>query len=95
VIGITGAGTRAELMVRAPRSVGHGAIMVTADVPDQGIVGGDPARPIRTRYGAEDVARLLAVAWWDRPAEHLTEQVRTLDSGSTADPEAAAPAVHP
>ena len=76
--------------------IGHGAIIGVGrrrrrDVPDYGIVGGNPARLIRTRYSDEDVARLLAVAWWDWPPEHITEHVRTIMSGSIDDLEAAAP----
>ncbi|MFI6043924.1 CatB-related O-acetyltransferase [Nocardia sp. NPDC051321] len=75
--------------------IGHGAIIstgsvVTGDVPDYGIVGGNPARLIRNRYDDKDIARLLAVAWWDWPVEHLTEHVRTIMSGTIADLEAAA-----
>ena len=32
-----------------------------------------------------DIARLLAVAWWDWPLEHITEHVRTIMSGSIDD----------
>ncbi|HEY3482119.1 MAG TPA: antibiotic acetyltransferase, partial [Streptomyces sp.] len=60
------------------------------DVPDYGIVGGNPARLIRTRYEAADIARLLAVAWWDWPVQHITKHVRTIMSGTVADLEQAA-----
>ncbi len=67
--------------------IGHGAIVasgsvVVDDVPDYGIVGGNPAKLIRTRYADADVARLLDLAWWDWPTEHLTAHLRTVMSGS-------------
>lgn len=76
--------------------IGNGAIVaagsvVTRDVPDYGVVGGDPARLIRLRYTEPDIARLLALAWWDWPAEHLAAHVRTLMAGSVDALEAAAP----
>ncbi|GED84089.1 acetyltransferase [Streptomyces sp. 6-11-2] len=76
--------------------IGHGAIIatgavVTSDVPDYGIAGGNPARLVRTRYDDRDIARLPSVARWDWPAEHTTEHARTIMSGSIADLEADAP----
>jgi virginiamycin A acetyltransferase len=76
--------------------IGHGAIIasgavVVDDVPDYGIVGGNPAKLIRTRYSEPDITRLLGLAWWDWPAEHLTRHLRTIMSGSIEDLEAAAP----
>ncbi|MEU3772463.1 CatB-related O-acetyltransferase [Streptomyces sp. NPDC032472] len=77
--------------------IGHGAIVaagavVAEDVPDYGIVAGNPARLIRTRYPEPDIARLLAVAWWNWPMEHLTQHVRTIMSGTIDDLEAVRPA---
>ncbi|MFB9432866.1 CatB-related O-acetyltransferase [Streptoalloteichus tenebrarius] len=67
--------------------IGHGAIIasgsvVVDDVPDYGVVGGNPARLLRRRYSDEDVERLLELAWWDWPPPHITDHVRTIMSGS-------------
>ncbi|MFE0122314.1 CatB-related O-acetyltransferase [[Kitasatospora] papulosa] len=78
--------------------IGNGAIIasgavVVDDVPDYGVVGGNPARLIRRRHGEEDIERLLRTAWWDWSLEHITRHVRTIMTGSAAELEAAAPAV--
>ncbi|MER5774676.1 CatB-related O-acetyltransferase [Streptomyces sp. NPDC002039] len=83
-------------MVMPGVRIGHGAVIasgavVVDDVPDYGIVGGNPARLIRSRYEPADIARLLAIAWWDWPVEHLTRHVRTVMSGSVDALEAATP----
>ncbi|MEU4995035.1 CatB-related O-acetyltransferase [Streptomyces sp. NPDC021622] len=85
-----------DVMVMPGVRIGHGAVIasgsvVVDDVPDYGVVGGNPAKLIRTRYSESEVERLLAVAWWDWPAEHLTEHVRTVMSGTIDDLEKAAP----
>ncbi|MER7707511.1 CatB-related O-acetyltransferase [Kitasatospora sp. NPDC097605] len=77
--------------------IGHGAVIatgsvVTTDVPDYAIAGGNPARLIRHRYSEEEITRLLAVSWWDWPTGHITQHVRTIMSGTVEDLEAAAPA---
>ncbi|WP_420094807.1 CatB-related O-acetyltransferase [Nocardia asteroides] len=76
--------------------IGNGAIVaagsvVTRDIPDYAVAGGNPARVLRMRYPDADIARLLDLAWWDWPIEHLTAQVRVLMSGSVDDLVAVAP----
>ena len=83
-------------MVMPGIRIGHGAVIasgavVADDVPDYGIVGGNPARLIRSRYSEPDITRLLTLAWWDWPVEHLTQHLRTIMSGGIDDLEAIAP----
>jgi virginiamycin A acetyltransferase len=77
--------------------VGHGAIIasgsvVASDVPDYGIVGGNPAKLIRKRYTDAEIERLLALAWWNWPVEHVTAHVDALMAGSVKELERSAPA---
>jgi len=70
-------------------TIGHGAVVaacsvVTSDVPPYAISGGNPAKVIRRRFDDADVERLLRAAWWDWPAEAVTEHARTIMSGTAA-----------
>ncbi|RZD72390.1 acetyltransferase [Streptomyces albidoflavus] len=76
--------------------IGHGAIVaagsvVTRDIPDYTVAGGNPARVIRHRYDEKDTARLLELAWWDWPLDHLTAHLPTVMSGTVDALEEAAP----
>ncbi len=86
--------------VMAGVRIGHGAIVAAGsvavqDVPDYGVVGGNPARLLRRRYSDADIDRLLALAWWDWPLPHLTAHLRTVMSGTVDDLEVAAPGRRP
>jgi virginiamycin A acetyltransferase len=48
------------------------------------VVAGNPARVVRMRYPAEEAARLVALAWWDWPAERIARAVPLLVTGDVA-----------
>jgi virginiamycin A acetyltransferase len=63
--------------------VGNGAIIatgsvVTKDVPAYGIVGGNPAGLIRSRFDQETVRRLEKIRWWDWDPEKITKNVKAI-----------------
>ena len=64
-------------------SIGDGAIVaahavVTGPVRPYEIVGGNPAKPIRRRFDEATVDRLLAIAWWDWPAEKIGRNLNAI-----------------
>ena len=63
--------------------VGDGAVIgslsvVAQDVPPYAIVAGNPARVVKMRFDKETVERLLAIAWWNWPAEKITRNLAAI-----------------
>ncbi|MBF9035685.1 antibiotic acetyltransferase [Rhodobacterales bacterium HKCCE2091] len=69
--------------------VGAGAV-VAGEIPPYAIVGGNPARVLRSRFAPEDVERLLAVAWWDWPIDRILAHEAEIAGGDVAALERAA-----
>lgn len=69
--------------------IGNGAIIssrsvVVADVPAYTIVGGNPAKPIKTRFSPEIIAELEAIAWWDWPIELISQSLKQIMAADLA-----------
>lgn len=75
-----------EAVILSGVTIGDGAIIaaravVTGDVPPYAIVGGVPAKPIRKRFSDPEIDRLLALRWWDWPAEKIAANLDAIQSG--------------
>lgn len=65
-----------EAIIMPGVNIGDGAVIgtravVTRDVEPYAIVGGNPARTIRKRFGDGDIALLRDLRWWDWTEEQL------------------------
>lgn len=73
-------------IVSGCRRIGIGAIVaagavVTKDVPDFAIVGGNPAKVIRYRFQESTIEALLAGKWWELDCDQVAAQMpRILES---------------
>lgn len=75
-----------QCMIMSGVTIGHGAVVaaravVTKDVPPFAVVGGCPAKVIKSRFEEVTAARLLASAWWDLPRPRIVALVPLLQSG--------------
>lgn len=59
--------------------------MVTKDVPDYAIVGGNPAAHIKDRFTQDEIRSLVRLARWGWPIKVITENIRTIAAGSMKD----------
>lgn len=68
----------------------NGAMMaaksvVTKDVAPYAIVGGNPARVIRTRFDEQSIQKLLEIQWWNWEIEKITQNLSIISSGNVND----------
>jgi virginiamycin A acetyltransferase len=71
--------------------IGAGAV-VGGRVPPYSIVVGNPGQVSRRRFSDNAIARLLEIAWWDWPIEHILEHEAAICGGDVVALEQAKPA---
>ncbi|RDH45900.1 Vat family streptogramin A O-acetyltransferase [Zooshikella ganghwensis] len=64
-------------------TIGNGAIIasksvVTKNVPDYCIVGGNPAQIVKYRFDQTTIDQLLKIAWWNWPADKITQHLTSI-----------------
>jgi acetyltransferase-like isoleucine patch superfamily enzyme len=68
-------------------SIGDGAVIgacavVTKNVPDYAIVGGNPGRVLKMRFSQKEIEILQKLRWWEWPDETIDRAMPILLSGN-------------
>jgi len=74
-----------DVMIMSGVQIGDGAVIaarsvVTRDVLAYTLVGGIPAKTIRTRFLDEDIEHLLSIKWWNWDDEQIKKSIPFLSS---------------
>jgi chloramphenicol O-acetyltransferase type B len=69
-----------DCTIMAGVKIGHGAVvgassLVVRDVEPYEIVGGVPAKPLKKRFSAEQIERLLRIQWWNWTEDKLRSNI--------------------
>ena len=69
--------------------IGNGAVigagsMVTKDVPDYGIVAGNPAKLVKMRFDDDTIQALNRIGWWNWPHDHIMQTLPLMLNGDIA-----------
>lgn len=69
----------AHTVILSGVTIGNGVIVgagsvVTKDIPDFAIVGGNPAKVIRMRFSEEEIEHINKLQWWDWSTSMLNQQ---------------------
>lgn len=77
-------------MIMPGITIGEGAIVasgsvVTKDVPPYTVVGGNPAKVIKSRFTEEETEQLLEMRWFDWKRPLVEEAMPLITKGSVAD----------
>ena len=84
-----------DALVMPGVQIGNGAIVaaravVVKDVPAYAVVGGNPAKVLKSRFPPETVAALEQIAWWNWPVEKITRNLKAIVSADLDTLQAAA-----
>jgi len=76
-----------ESIIMPGVKIGDGAIIaaksvVVNDVSPYAIVGGNPAKIIKQRFGDETIKKLLAIAWWDWDIKKISVNLEKIVAGN-------------
>jgi virginiamycin A acetyltransferase len=79
-----------EALLMPGVKIGNGAIVasrsvVVSDVPAYAVVGGNPAKLIKSRFSPEGVAALETLAWWNWPLEKISANLDAIVAGDVAE----------
>lgn len=72
-----------EAVLMGNITIGNGAIIgtraiVTKDVPDYGVVVGNPGKLIKYRFTEQQIEKLLQIAWWNWELKVIQERLQYL-----------------